>query len=30
MELMNAVFENGSFRPESAVDLPEGTRQDFR
>jgi predicted DNA-binding antitoxin AbrB/MazE fold protein len=26
MELMNAVFENGSFRPESAVDLPEGTR----
>ncbi len=26
MELMNAVFEHGSFRPESRVELPEGTR----
>ena len=26
MELMNAVFEHGSFRPESPVELPEGTR----
>ena len=26
MELLNAVFENGSFRPESPVELPEGTR----
>ena len=23
---MNAVFERGSFRPESPVELPEGTR----
>jgi predicted DNA-binding antitoxin AbrB/MazE fold protein len=26
MELLNAVFENGSFRPETPVELPEGTR----
>jgi predicted DNA-binding antitoxin AbrB/MazE fold protein len=26
MELMNAVFEHGAFRPESPVELPEGTR----
>jgi predicted DNA-binding antitoxin AbrB/MazE fold protein len=25
MELLNAVFEHGSFRPESPVELPEGT-----
>jgi len=26
MELMNAIFEHGRFRPESPVELPEGTR----
>jgi predicted DNA-binding antitoxin AbrB/MazE fold protein len=25
MEVLNAVFERGSFRPESPVELPEGT-----
>jgi predicted DNA-binding antitoxin AbrB/MazE fold protein len=25
MELLNAIFEHGSFRPESHVELPEGT-----
>jgi len=26
MKLLNAVFENGTFRPESPVELAEGTR----
>jgi predicted DNA-binding antitoxin AbrB/MazE fold protein len=26
MELMNAVFEHRSFRPDTPVELPEGTR----
>ena len=26
MELLDAVFEHGAFRPESPVELPEGTR----
>jgi predicted DNA-binding antitoxin AbrB/MazE fold protein len=26
VELLNAVFEHGSFRPETPVVLPEGTR----
>ncbi len=26
MELMDAIFEHGAFRPESPVELPEGTR----
>jgi hypothetical protein len=26
MELMDPIFERGAFRPESPVELPEGTR----
>jgi predicted DNA-binding antitoxin AbrB/MazE fold protein len=25
MEMLNAIFEHGSFRPQSPVELPEGT-----